>query len=71
MSAQLAVDPHVGSSTYTKYRECLLNILVHPCNSKGGVQPYYAANTHSILLTSTLHRTQSQNVDDCLSKVCT
>jgi peptidyl-tRNA hydrolase ICT1 len=32
-------------------------------------QPQYTANSHSILITSTVHRSQSQNVDDCLSKV--
>lgn len=30
---------------------------------------YYAPNSHSIVLSSTVHRTQSQNVDECLSKV--
>ncbi|KAH8983881.1 hypothetical protein EDB92DRAFT_1803521 [Lactarius akahatsu] len=31
--------------------------------------PYFVRSTRSILLTSTLHRSQAQNVDDCLSKL--
>ncbi|KAH9954350.1 hypothetical protein BC827DRAFT_1143974 [Russula dissimulans] len=31
--------------------------------------PYFVKSTRSILLTSTLHRSQAQNVDDCLSKL--
>jgi len=31
--------------------------------------PFYVASTQSVLITSTLHRSQSQNVDDCLSKL--
>jgi len=33
--------------------------------------PYFVKSTRSILMTSTLHRSQAQNVDDCLSKVRT
>jgi hypothetical protein len=33
------------------------------------VQPHYAPNSNSILISSTLHRSQAQNIDDCLSKV--
>ncbi|KII92220.1 hypothetical protein PLICRDRAFT_50637 [Plicaturopsis crispa FD-325 SS-3] len=31
--------------------------------------PFYASSSQSILITSTVHRSQSQNVDDCLSKL--
>ncbi|KAF9007441.1 RF-1 domain-containing protein [Cyathus striatus] len=31
--------------------------------------PHYVASTHSILITSTVYRSQSQNVEDCLSKL--
>jgi peptidyl-tRNA hydrolase ICT1 len=34
----------------------------------GPVQPQYAPNSNSILISSTLHRSQAQNIDDCLSK---
>lgn len=34
------------------------------------LQPHYVASTHSILLTSTVHRSQVQNIDECLQKVC-
>ncbi|EDR04026.1 uncharacterized protein LACBIDRAFT_330957 [Laccaria bicolor S238N-H82] len=30
---------------------------------------HYVASTHSILLTSTVHRSQSQNVEDCFNKL--
>ncbi|KAA1467159.1 hypothetical protein DENSPDRAFT_228634 [Dentipellis sp. KUC8613] len=32
---------------------------------------YYVSSSQSILITSTLHRSQAQNVDDCLSKLHT
>ncbi|KAI0059224.1 hypothetical protein BV25DRAFT_1809392 [Artomyces pyxidatus] len=31
--------------------------------------PYYVSSSKSVLITSTLHRSQAQNVDDCLSKL--
>jgi len=31
--------------------------------------PHYVASTHSILITSTVHRSQSQNIDECLQKL--
>jgi len=31
--------------------------------------PFYVANTNSILITSTAHRSQAQNIDDCLAKL--
>ncbi|KAI9454707.1 hypothetical protein F5148DRAFT_984990 [Russula earlei] len=31
--------------------------------------PYFVKSTRSILLTSTVHRSQARNVDDCLSKL--
>jgi len=33
--------------------------------------PFYIASTNSLLISSTLHRSQSQNIDDCLSKLHT
>ncbi|CAA7261425.1 unnamed protein product [Cyclocybe aegerita] len=33
--------------------------------------PHYVASSHSILITSTVHRSQSQNVEDCLDKLHT
>ncbi|KAF8813477.1 hypothetical protein BYT27DRAFT_7181021 [Phlegmacium glaucopus] len=30
---------------------------------------HYVASTHSILITSTVHRSQSQNIDECLQKL--
>ncbi|EIN09522.1 hypothetical protein PUNSTDRAFT_101371 [Punctularia strigosozonata HHB-11173 SS5] len=32
--------------------------------------PHYAASSRSILITSTVHRSQAQNIDECLSKAC-
>ncbi|KZT18279.1 hypothetical protein NEOLEDRAFT_1159494 [Neolentinus lepideus HHB14362 ss-1] len=32
-------------------------------------KPYYVASSDTIHVTSTVHRSQSQNVDDCLSKL--
>ncbi|KAJ3514191.1 hypothetical protein NLJ89_g2514 [Agrocybe chaxingu] len=34
-------------------------------------QPHYVASSHSLLITSTVHRSQSQNVEDCLDKLHT
>ncbi|KIM37836.1 hypothetical protein M413DRAFT_30508 [Hebeloma cylindrosporum] len=31
--------------------------------------PQYVPSTHSILLTSTIHRSQAQNIDECLQKL--
>ncbi|KIM39231.1 hypothetical protein M413DRAFT_75007 [Hebeloma cylindrosporum] len=31
--------------------------------------PHYVSSTHSILLTSTVHRSQAQNIDECLHKL--
>jgi len=31
--------------------------------------PHYAPSTHSLIVQSTVYRSQSQNVDDCLSKL--
>lgn len=31
--------------------------------------PHYVASTHSILITSTVYRSQSQNIDECLQKL--
>ncbi|KDR78700.1 hypothetical protein GALMADRAFT_64226 [Galerina marginata CBS 339.88] len=31
--------------------------------------PHYVASTHSILVTSTVHRSQSQNIEECLQKL--
>jgi len=33
--------------------------------------PYYVASTHSILINSSVHRSQSQNIDECLLKLHT
>ncbi|KAF8903707.1 RF-1 domain-containing protein [Gymnopilus junonius] len=38
----------------------------HPALMKN---PHYVASTHSILITSTAHRSQSQNIDECLQKL--
>lgn len=34
------------------------------------VKPFYVSSTKSIQITSTVHRSQAQNIDDCLKKVC-
>ncbi|KAF8151007.1 peptide chain release factor class I/class II [Crassisporium funariophilum] len=31
--------------------------------------PHYVASTHSILITSTVHRSQAQNIAECLQKL--
>ncbi|KAF9558823.1 hypothetical protein CPC08DRAFT_638447 [Agrocybe pediades] len=31
--------------------------------------PHYVASTHSVLMTSTVHRSQSQNIEECLAKL--
>ncbi|TFK33434.1 hypothetical protein BDQ12DRAFT_410190 [Crucibulum laeve] len=52
---------------------CPLNSAWIPMWAREGLKkdPHYVANTHSLLLTSTVHRSQSQNVNDCLSKLHT
>ncbi|KAF5327796.1 hypothetical protein D9619_004940 [Psilocybe cf. subviscida] len=32
-------------------------------------EPHYVASTHSILVTSTVHRSQDQNIEECLKKL--
>ena len=32
-------------------------------------KPFYVASTKCIQITSTVHRSQAQNIDDCLKKV--
>ncbi|KAI0247032.1 hypothetical protein BJV78DRAFT_1113598, partial [Lactifluus subvellereus] len=50
---------------------CALDSTWVPSWARDGLQdsPYFVKSTRSILLTSTLHRSQAQNVDDCLSKL--
>jgi len=50
---------------------CALDSTWIPSWAHGSLQetPYFVKSTRSILLTSTLHRSQAQNVDDCLSKL--
>ncbi|KAF8813487.1 hypothetical protein BYT27DRAFT_7220425 [Phlegmacium glaucopus] len=38
-------------------------------SSGPGGQPHYVASTHSILITSMVHQSQSQNIDECLQKL--
>ena len=33
-------------------------------------KPFYVSSTKCIQITSTVHRSQAQNIDDCLKKVC-
>jgi peptidyl-tRNA hydrolase ICT1 len=55
--------PHIRSTVR------LYQILIQGDSTNLLSQPQYTANSHSILITSTVHRSQSQNMDDCLSKV--
>ncbi|KAF8274658.1 RF-1 domain-containing protein, partial [Lactarius quietus] len=50
---------------------CALDSSWIPLWAHDGLQQsrYFVTSTRSILLTSTLHRSQAQNVDDCLSKL--
>lgn len=50
---------------------CALDSSWIPLWARDGLQesPHFVRSTRSILLTSTLHRSQAQNVDDCLSKL--
>ncbi|KAH9055510.1 hypothetical protein EDB87DRAFT_1762460, partial [Lactarius vividus] len=55
---------------------CALDSSWIPLWARDGLQesvccdiPYFVRSTRSILLTSTLHRSQAQNVDDCLLKL--
>ncbi|KAI9429546.1 hypothetical protein H4582DRAFT_2027599 [Lactarius indigo] len=50
---------------------CALESCWIPLWARDGIResPYFVRSTCSILLTSMLHRSQAQNVDDCLSKL--
>ncbi|KAN0138772.1 RF-1 domain containing protein [Lactarius tabidus] len=50
---------------------CPLGSSWIPLWAHDGLQksPYFVRSTRSILLTSTVHRSQAQNIDDCLSKL--
>lgn len=50
---------------------CPANASWIPCWALSDVvkNPHYVASTHSILITSTVHRCQSQNIDECLQKL--
>ncbi|KAH8118110.1 hypothetical protein DFH11DRAFT_1851108 [Phellopilus nigrolimitatus] len=50
--------------------KCPLSVTWIPLWAKKALRqnPAYIASSDSLLLTSTLHRSQAQNVDDCLSK---
>ncbi|KAF8485732.1 hypothetical protein DFH94DRAFT_152833 [Russula ochroleuca] len=50
---------------------CALDSTWIPSWARDGLResPFFVKSTHSILLTSTVHRSQAQNVDDCLSKL--
>ncbi|KAI0295891.1 hypothetical protein B0F90DRAFT_1637160 [Multifurca ochricompacta] len=52
---------------------CALDSIWIPIWARDGLEesPYFVKSTRSILLTSTLHRSQAQNVDDCLWKLHT
>lgn len=52
---------------------CSLESSWIPLWAHDGLQktPYFVRSTRSILLTSTVHRSQAQNIDDCLSKLHT
>ncbi|KAH9973403.1 RF-1 domain-containing protein, partial [Russula compacta] len=50
---------------------CALDSTWIPVWARDGLQqsPHFVKSTYSVLLTSSLHRSQAQNVDDCLSKL--
>ncbi|KAH9966935.1 hypothetical protein BGW80DRAFT_1137973, partial [Lactifluus volemus] len=50
---------------------CALDSAWIPSWARDGLQqsPYFVKSSRSILLISTLHRSQAQNIDDCLSKL--
>jgi len=52
---------------------CALDSSWIPSWARDGLResPYFVKSTRSILFTSTVHRSQAQNVDDCLSKLHT
>ncbi|KAF8206983.1 RF-1 domain-containing protein [Mycena galopus ATCC 62051] len=39
------------------------------CHTSNLVQPHYVSSSQAIQITSTVHRSQSQNIDECLSKL--
>lgn len=50
---------------------CALDSTWIPSWARDGIRksPYFVKSSRSILLTSTVHRSQAQNVDDCLAKL--
>ncbi|KAE9403314.1 hypothetical protein BT96DRAFT_815110, partial [Gymnopus androsaceus JB14] len=50
---------------------CSVNAYWIPLWARDGIMtsPHYVSSTHSILITSTVYRSQSQNVQDCLHKL--
>ncbi|KIK02969.1 hypothetical protein K443DRAFT_656034, partial [Laccaria amethystina LaAM-08-1] len=52
------------------YAHRLLRPFTNHCSMNvPWILPYYVVSSHSILLTSTVYESQSQNVDDCFSKL--
>ena len=65
--SRFALDTTLGSTSFEAI--CKWSVIVPPSAEFLFFQPSYVASTNSLLISSTVHRSQSQNVDDCLSKV--
>lgn len=71
ISGSGGLDQHINKANLKATLHCSVNAPWIPVWAREYLEknPHYVASSHSILLTSTVYELQSQNADDCFSKL--